>query len=85
MLLYRQYHQLLQDLIAHEELLGRSRNVSVVVQDAETCETGNLDLHGDVTGQVRVDLSLLGWVDTRVQGRCRVIETLVPDLEYHIL
>ena len=83
-LLDRQDHQLLQDLVAHHELLGRTRDVSVVVKDSQAGETGDQHLNCDVSGQVSEDLSLLSGVHTGVKGRCSVVETLVPDLENHI-
>ena len=80
----RQDHKLLEDLVAHQELFGRTRDVTVVVQDSHASETGDLHLDSDVAGQVSLDLGLFRGVHTGVKGSSRVVETLVPDLEYHI-
>ena len=61
-------HQLLKDLITHQELLCSTRNVSVVVQNSHACETGDLYLNSNITGQISVNLSLFSWVNTGVQG-----------------
>jgi hypothetical protein len=83
-LLDGQDHQLLENLVTHHELLGSTRNISVVVENSHTSETSDLDLNCDVTGQIGVDLGLLGGVHTGVECSSGVIETLVPNLEYHL-
>lgn len=40
----RQNHDLLEEAITHHELLGSTRNVTVVVEDTHACETSDLHL-----------------------------------------
>jgi hypothetical protein len=80
-----QDHQLLKDLVSHHKLFASARNVSVVVQNSHACESGDLNLHSDVTGQISVDLSLFGGMDSGVEGSSGVVETLVPDFIDHII
>ena len=80
----RQDHQLLEEAIAHHELLGRTRNVSVVVEDAHAGEASDLYLEGDVGREVNVDLSLACGVGTNILSATEdSTEALVPDLINH--
>ena len=45
----RQDHKLLEEAVAHHELLGGARNVAVIVEDAHASEASDLDLQGDVS------------------------------------
>jgi hypothetical protein len=54
------------------------------MQNSHSSETGDLHLDCDVAGQVGVDLGLLGGVHTGVKCSGGVVETLVPNLEYHL-
>ena len=80
----RQDHKLLEEAITEHELLGGTGDVTVVVEDAHTCETGNLDLEGDVGAEIDVDLGLLGRVGTDVVGSVEhSVEALVSNLINH--
>ena len=84
MLTESQDHQLLKEAISHHELLGGTRDVSVVVQDAHACESGDLHLEGDVLAQVWVSHGLLCGVDAMVSSAHeRSSEALVPNLVNH--
>ena len=85
MLLDSKDHELLQDFVTHEELLGSSRDVSVVVKDSHACESGNMHLHRDVSGQISVDLGLFGWMDSRIKSSSGVVKALVSDFIDHLL
>eukprot|EP00353_Schmidingerella_taraikaensis_P013931 CAMPEP_0185572314 /NCGR_PEP_ID=MMETSP0434-20130131/4270_1 /TAXON_ID=626734 ORGANISM="Favella taraikaensis, Strain Fe Narragansett Bay" /NCGR_SAMPLE_ID=MMETSP0434 /ASSEMBLY_ACC=CAM_ASM_000379 /LENGTH=221 /DNA_ID=CAMNT_0028188149 /DNA_START=247 /DNA_END=913 /DNA_ORIENTATION=- len=61
-----QDHQLLEEAIAHHELLGGAGDVSVVVEDAHAGEASDLHLEGNVGGQIRVNHSLASGVRTHV-------------------
>jgi len=74
---------LLEELVAHKELLGGTRNVSVTVLDSHTGESSLLDLHSDVLGEVEHSLDLLGRMNSRVGGGSEDVEALVTDLECH--
>jgi hypothetical protein len=69
------YHELFEYFVALHELFGSARYVSVVVQDSHSGEASYMHLHGDEASQVCMNLHLLGWVDTGIQGGCRVVET----------
>ena len=85
MLLDRQDHQLLEDLVAHHELLASARDVSVVVQNSHAGIASDLHLHSNVASEISMDLSLLGGMNSRVKGCSRVVKTLVSDLIDHII
>jgi hypothetical protein len=78
-------HELLENLVSHYELLGGSRDVSVVVEDSHTSESGDLDLHGDVPLEVSVDFGLLAGVDSGVESRACLVEAFVSDFVNHLL
>lgn len=81
-----QDHKLLEEAITHHELLRGARDVAVVVQNAHTSESGDLDLKGDVSGEVDFDLGLAGGVGTHVvSSRESGSERLVPNLINHCL
>ena len=85
MMLNRKDHALLQDFVSHQELLARSRNVSVSVLNSHTCESRLLHLQCHQPGQVKTDLSFLGWVNTWVSCSGPNVEALVSDLINHCL
>ena len=43
-------HDLLEDLVTHHELFASSGDQSVVVKDSHTSVSGDVHLHGDVSG-----------------------------------
>ena len=85
MLLDGKDHQLFKDLVTHEELLRSTGNVSVVVHDSHASESGNVHLHGDVSGQISMNLGLLAGMNSRSQGSNSIVKTLVSDLVDHLL
>ena len=68
MLLDGEDHQLFKDFVSHEELLGCSGDVSVVVEDPHARVSGRVYLDGNVSSQIKVVLGLLGWVHSRVKS-----------------
>ena len=83
-LLQGEDHQLLEEAVAHHELLGRARDVAVVVQHAHARETAHLHLERHVRGLVNVDHRLAGRVRARGHvGLEHRLERLVPDLVDH--
>jgi hypothetical protein len=82
----RQDHELLKETITEHELLGGARNVSVVVHDAHACESGDLDLKGDMRRQIDVGLGLFSGEDAGVGSSCEgSTEGFVPNLIDHCL
>ena len=79
----REDHALLEELVAHQELLAGSGNIPVSVLNPHASESGLLDLQGDETGQVQADLGFLGWVDTWVSCCGENVEALVSYLVDH--
>ena len=73
-----------EELVSHEELFACSGDVSVVVEDSHAGEPGDVDLHGDVLGQVSMDLGLLGRVHSGVDGSGEVVESFVSDFVDHL-
>ncbi len=78
-------HELLENLVSHKELLGGSRDVSVIVEDSHTSVSGDVDLHGDVSFEVSIDLGLLGGVHSGIKSGNCVVEALVSDFINHLL
>jgi len=58
-----QNHELLKEAVTHHELLGCTRNVAVVVENAHTGVTGNVNLQSNVCGHIEVSVDRLGGVD----------------------
>lgn len=86
MLAKGQDHELLEEAITHHELLRGTGDVSIVVQNAHASESGDLDLEGDVGGEVDLNLGLAGGVGTDVvSSRESGSESLVPNLINHCL
>ena len=84
MLADRQDHKLLEETIAHHELLGGAGDVAVVVQEAHASEASDLDLESHMRGQIDSDLSLARRVSTHVTSTAESsAEALVPDLVNH--
>ena len=84
MLLEGQDAGLLQQFVAHEELLGGTRDVSVAVLDSHTCEPRLLYLEGWALSQVNIDSSLLSQVNTRINGSSPDVKSLVSNLINHL-
>ena len=80
----RQDHQLLEDLVAHHELLASARDVSVVVQNSHAGVTCYLDLNSDVASQIGVNLCFLGGMYSGVESSYGIVKALVPDLINHL-
>ena len=85
MLLELEDHELLEEFVAHEELLGGAANVTVVVHDTHAGETGDLHLHGDVLVHVRLGIGTAGGVRTGRASSLPVDEALVTDFINHLL
>lgn len=75
---------LLEESIAHEELLGSTADVSVSVHQSHAGEPGLLHLEGNAFGQVQVDLGL-SLVDSRVRGSGENVEAPVSDFVDHFI
>ena len=52
-------HDFLEETISHHELLSRTGDVSVVVQDSHRREASDMRLQNDVRGQININLCLL--------------------------
>ena len=86
MLTDSQDHKLFEEAISHHELLGGTRDVPIVVENAHTSESSDLHLKGDVGAKITVDHGLLGRVDTTVVGHVPGgSEALVPNLVNHFV
>jgi len=68
---------LLEEAIAHHELLCSATDVAVVVQNAHASEPGNVDLQSNVLGHVHINVGFLCWVGTHCLGSAEVIEAFV--------
>ena len=80
-------HKTLHEAVTHEELLGCSRNVSVVVQDSKTRVARNLGLERNLVTHVTLKLGLLVVEDalrvcTAAERSC---EALVTDFIDHFI
>ena len=84
MVLQRKDDGLLEKLVSHKELFASSGNVSIVVLDSHTSESGLLHLDSDGFGQIKGDLDLLSWVHSRVGCGGEDVEAFVSDLVNHI-
>lgn len=85
MLFNSQNHYLFVDFISHEELLGGSRDVSVVVEDSHAVVSGDVHLHGDVSAEIGMNLGLFSWEDSRVNSGSCIVKALVSDFIDHLL
>lgn len=85
LLLQCQNHKLLEQFVAHQELLASPRDVSVVVEDPHATVSCDVHLQGHEPGQVQVDLGLLGRVHSWIQSGRKVIEALVSDFIDHLI
>lgn len=84
MLTDRQDHKLLEETISKHELLGSTRDVTVVVKDSHTCVTGDLNLECHMGAKVDIDLSLASGVGTAVCSSLEgSSENLVSNLINH--
>lgn len=83
MVLQGQNNNLFHELISHEELLGGTTDVSVSVFKSHSSESSLLNLHGNASIQIHIDLDLLGWMDTGVHGCGENVVTLVSDFVHH--
>lgn len=81
-----QDHKLFEEFVTHHKLLGGTRDVPIVVEDAHTGESSDLNLKGDVGAEIAVDHRLLGRVDTSVVGHAPDrTESLIPNLVNHFV
>ena len=84
MLTESQDHKLFEEAVTHHKLLGGTRDVPIVVEDAHTSESSDLHLKSDVGAEVAVHHGLLGRVDTTVVGHAPgCSKALVPNLVNH--
>ena len=84
MLTEGQDHKLFEELVTQHKLLGGTRDVPIVVEDAHASESSDLHLKGDVGAEIAVDHRLLGRVDTSVVSHApRRSKSLVPNLVNH--
>ena len=80
-----QDHKLFKEPVAHHELLGGTRDVSVVVEDSHTSVSRDLDLKGQVSLHSNIDVGLSGRENTNTIGTGEVIEALVSDFVNHLI
>ena len=78
-----QNHNFFEEAISHHELLGSTRDVSIVVENSHGWVASNVGLEDDVRSQVDIDLCLFGWESSDRLGGAKVIEALVSDFVYH--
>lgn len=76
-------HELLKEAVAHEELLGRSGDVPVVVEDAHACEASHVHLQRDVLSHLHIDVGLARGVGTHRLRRAEVVEAHVSNFVHH--
>ena len=79
----REDNTLLQQFVAHQELLACTRDVPVSVLNSHTSESSLLHLKGHQSSQVETNLSFLGWMNTWVSSGSENVEALVSDLKDH--
>lgn len=84
MLFNLQDHKLFKELVTHEELLGGTGDVSVIVKDSHTGVSCNLNLKSQVSLHGNIDISLLGREHTDSIGTSEVIEALVSNFINHL-
>ena len=84
MVLLGKDNNLFKHLVAHKELLGGTRDVSIAVLQSHSSETGLLNLKSNTSGQVQMDLRLLHWVDTCSSGGSENIKALVSHFVNHL-
>ena len=76
---------LLEKSISHHELLGGTRDVSVVVEESHTGVSRDLDLKGQMSLHSNIHVGLLGWEHANTIGTSEVIEALVSDFVNHLI
>lgn len=76
---------LLKKLVAHEELLSASGDVSIIVEESHRRKFGLVHLKRDLSAHLAGDLCIGGWEDSWVESGGEIVETLVSDLIYHII
>ena len=80
----RQDHKLLEEAVAHHELFRGARDVAVVVEETHAGEASDLDLEGNVGGEIDCNLSLASRVSSNVLGTAEgSSEALVTDFVNH--
>jgi len=85
MLFQLEDHKLFEETISHHELLSGTGNVSVVVENTHTGETGSLNLDSYMSSDIELHVSLGSGEGTdRLSGR-EVVETLVSDFIDHFV
>ena len=55
------------------------------MEDSHASVSGDVHLHGNVPGEVSVDLGLFGWVHSGVQSGSCIVEALISDFIDHLL
>jgi hypothetical protein len=55
------------------------------MENSHASESGDVNLHGDVFGEIGVNLGLLGRMNSRVQRSSSVVEAPVSDFIDHLL
>ena len=76
---------LLHESVAHEESLAWTGDVSVTMLESHAGESSLLNLKGDDSGQVEMDLSLLFTMHSWVRGGGEDIEACVSDFINHLI
>ena len=76
-------HQLFKEAITHHKLFGCSANVTVIVQNAHSCESCNVNLKSHMRSHLHINVGLLCREDTSSLSSAKIIESLVPNLVNH--
>lgn len=74
---------MLKQLVSHQKLFARTRNISVTVFDSHTSEPGLLNLQCHQSRQIEANLGFLGWVDTYVGSGSENVKALITNLVDH--
>ena len=76
-------NDLLKELITHQELLARSRDVSITVLQSHSGKSGLLNLKSNAPGQIKSDLGLLRRMDSWVGSGGPNVEAFIANLVHH--
>ena len=76
---------LFEQLVAHQELLSSTRDISITVLKSHTGESGLLNLDGHCLSKIKSELSLLTWMNSRVHGSREYVKTLVSYFINHFI
>ena len=82
-MLDRQYHNLLEEFVTHQELFRCSGNISIAVLQSHTGESSLLNLESDATGQWKGSFGLFRRMNSWVGGSGENVKALVTNLVYH--